>query len=297
MNGIDRFWRVGLALALFGLAGCGSDGERRTRSPGRDDSPQNSTRADSARQTSARQAEAQSRETAQRNKKTQQTKKTKEEEDEEAAAAEAPPIDRGKLKNGAAAAENAEGITALQKENYPLAAQHFQKAVVLNPAEGLYRNNLGRTLCLAGDYGRALGVLLDAQEIAPGDARIKANLADVFRRLGRPEEGIRYYREAIRLDPNFTEAHYELGDLYLKLGRYDSAELRLRQALKLDPKHDQATLALVILYHLTKRDELAWRGVLDLEGRGFKVQSDLRRAIIARLPNPLAESAAPTSKP
>ncbi|WP_246208386.1 tetratricopeptide repeat protein [Bradyrhizobium rifense] len=67
----------------------------------------------------------------------------------------------------------------------------------------------------------------------------------------------RCYREALRLNPGFAEAHNNLGGLLIKLRRLDEAEVNLREACKLRPNFPEALNNLGDLLRLRGRPEEA----------------------------------------
>jgi Flp pilus assembly protein TadD len=50
--------------------------------------------------------------------------------------------------------------------------------------------------------------------------------------------------EALRLAPNWAEAHYQLGRALIRAGERDKAMSEFRTALKYDPQHAAARQAL-----------------------------------------------------
>ena len=47
-------------------------------------------------------------------------------------------------------------------------------------------------------------------------------------------------KEAIRLDPEFAEAHYTLGEVLEEIGRTARAIRSFREAVRIDPNHSEA---------------------------------------------------------
>ena len=82
----------------------------------------------------------------------------------------------------------------------------------------------GRELALAGRYEDALDIL-DA--VADKDAMTLTMIGYATRKLGRTEEGIAIYHQALALDPDNLNTHEYLGEGYLAAGRIDLAELQL----------------------------------------------------------------------
>jgi Flp pilus assembly protein TadD len=64
---------------------------------------------------------------------------------------------------------------------------------------------------------------------------------------------IEHYQAALRLAPDFYQAHNNLGGLYIKKGELKSAEKELRRALELDSKSAEAEFNLGNVLYLTGR--------------------------------------------
>jgi tetratricopeptide (TPR) repeat protein len=65
-------------------------------------------------------------------------------------------------------------------------------------------------------------------------------LSDVLLRLGRDAESMACLRKAIKLDPEYEEAHYNLGCGYRLRRQYSRAEKHLRRAIEIDPNYSLA---------------------------------------------------------
>jgi tetratricopeptide (TPR) repeat protein len=61
-----------------------------------------------------------------------------------------------------------------------------------------------------------------------------------FDRSGRPQEAITAFQDALKLDPNNSEAHLSLGKAEMSVGSLDAAISELQEALRLRPSNDQA---------------------------------------------------------
>jgi len=56
-------------------------------------------------------------------------------------------------------------------------------------------------------------------------------------RLGRHDEAEECLRKALKVDPDYDEAHYNLGYIYRGKGKFALAEKHLRRAIEIDPKY------------------------------------------------------------
>ena len=60
------------------------------------------------------------------------------------------------------------------------------------------------------------------------------------RKTGRTEQAIGHYEEALRIRPDFAEAHYDLGVALMHLGRAQEAMAQWEQALRIKPDFAEA---------------------------------------------------------
>jgi Flp pilus assembly protein TadD len=82
----------------------------------------------------------------------------------------------------------------------------------------------GRALALAGHYTQALDAL---ESVTRSDAPVLTMIGYAKRKLGRFDEGIAAYREALAIDPNSAEAREYLGEAYVETDRFDLARIEL----------------------------------------------------------------------
>ncbi len=67
------------------------------------------------------------------------------------------------------------------------------------------------------------------------DHRVFSNYGIILKKLGKLKEAEILYRKAIKLNPNFANAHLNLGNILNYLGNLQEAELSTRKAIKLNP--------------------------------------------------------------
>ena len=87
----------------------------------------------------------------------------------------------------------------------------------------------------SGNVASAEELLCRAIEVRPGVPMFHANLANVFQFIGRLKDAEEEYLNAIRLDPNYTNAHLHYSVLLLSQQRYGEAETAANQANALEP--------------------------------------------------------------
>ncbi len=115
------------------------------------------------------------------------------------------------------------GKLGFNADDFETAAAHFEEATKLEPAEHLFWFN----------YGYSLD------------------------QLGRQEDSIEAYTEAILLNPVFIEAHHNVGQLRMLRQEYDAAISNFEEVLRLFPGHVSANLRLAYIYVDINQPEVA----------------------------------------
>lgn len=82
----------------------------------------------------------------------------------------------------------------------------------------------GRELAIAGHHQDALDLLY---RVADKDAMTLTMIGYATRKLGRIDEGIAIYHQALAIEPDNLNTHEYLGEGYLAAGRIDLAEAQL----------------------------------------------------------------------
>ncbi|MGH9661963.1 MAG: tetratricopeptide repeat protein, partial [Bryobacteraceae bacterium] len=140
------------------------------------------------------------------------------------------------------------GLLSHQMGQYDKAIDYIQRAITLNSRVAPFHNNLGNALASLGrlddalrSYERALAI-----EASP-DAHL--NLGNLLQQLGRYEDAIAHYRAAGEL----PETHNNAGNALVALGRHAEALESFGRALRLRPDYPEAHLNLG-LAHLAAGD-------------------------------------------
>jgi eukaryotic-like serine/threonine-protein kinase len=109
------------------------------------------------------------------------------------------------------------------------AAVALQRALELRPNDSRLVGTLGAVYATMGDDARALEKFEQANRLAPSSVGF-ANIGTVYYRLGRFDDAVKAWREAIRLNPKYELAHYNLADGYARVGRTADANREMRIA-------------------------------------------------------------------
>ncbi len=88
----------------------------------------------------------------------------------------------------------------------------------------------GRQLALGGNYREAVRVLSFAEN--KHDPRILNYLGYSYRKMGHMLEGIGYYQEALRIDPDMVLVREYLGEAHLQMNNVPAARAQLDEIEK-----------------------------------------------------------------
>ncbi len=95
----------------------------------------------------------------------------------------------------------------------------------------------------------------------------------------------KHLRKAIKLHPNYLQAHHLLGTLYADLAKWEKGKQHLQQALAINPQFAPSYLALGALYNRQgqpKQAESALRKGLELAPDSWQGHSELSRILLAQ---------------
>ena len=93
----------------------------------------------------------------------------------------------------------------------------------MSPDQLTAHHTLGRLLFLDQKPTEAAAALSRAAELEPGSAAIRLELGRAEEAAGMVDRAEASYREALKLDPSLSKAHYCLGTLLNRTGRRDEA--------------------------------------------------------------------------
>jgi protein O-mannosyl-transferase len=88
---------------------------------------------------------------------------------------------------------------------------------------------------------------LELEKVVASDEKDPAKVPQIR------EEGIRYLRKAVAIDPDFANAQSDLGNAFFCLNQFDSAEAHEAWALKLNPISNMTANNLANVYYFTKK--------------------------------------------
>ena len=129
--------------------------------------------------------------------------------------------------------------------------ENFKSRYVLGKVvfnEGAEYMDLGRTEESREMFQAATDQFKLAASLSPTEQLFWFNYAYALERLGRLEESVETYTQAIYLSPIFVEAHHNLGQLRMRNQEYRAAIDNFDEVLRLYPGHVSANLNLARSY-------------------------------------------------
>jgi tetratricopeptide (TPR) repeat protein len=121
-------------------------------------------------------------------------------------------------------------------ETFQDALQVAQKLDDTHFVAGSY-NGLGNVYRTLGRHQEAIDAYQQAIDLDPDYASPWNGLGSVYHDMSRHEEALDAYQKAIDLDPSFAASWNNLGNVYRTLGRHQEAIDACQQAIDLDPDY------------------------------------------------------------
>ncbi len=141
------------------------------------------------------------------------------------------------------------------------AAEHFQRALAINPRNRQSLNQLGEYFFEQKHYQEALDLYQALLEIDPDNAATHSNIATTLSQLGRPEAVEEHIRRALELDPLNTEALKYLAASRFGRKRYQEALDLYRTLLEIDPDNGTTHTNIGVTLHYLGRTQEAIRSL------------------------------------
>lgn len=169
---------------------------------------------------------------------------------------------------GAGAKDSSAGSRDAATADYKEAAEAYQKAVSLKPAEATYHNNLGQALAKQGKTEEAAAEYTTAAQLDPPSAGMYYfNLGAILTNAGKVDEANAAFDKAIAADPKRSEAYYWKGVNLLGKATTDKSGKMvappgtaddLRKYLELDPSGRYASAAKEMLGTIGEKVETSY---------------------------------------
>ena len=148
---------------------------------------------------------------------------------------------------------------------YAAAVDGLLRTVALDRRFVKAHDNLGLSYEALGRYDDAIRSYQEAvrlnRVVTAGSPWPPLNLGLLLSRLDRLDEAEPLFRESVRLDPRFPQGHYQLGTTLEKKGRAEEAVKEIEEAARLDASYAEPQYALARLYRRSGNAEKADRAL------------------------------------
>jgi TolB-like protein/DNA-binding winged helix-turn-helix (wHTH) protein/Tfp pilus assembly protein PilF len=124
--------------------------------------------------------------------------------------------------------------------DWPGAEREFQRAIQLNPGEGIIHGMYAQYLDSMGRFEEAFRECQIARELDPVSLILIESAGDHFLLSRQYDKAIAEFRKAIDMDPSFVGAHEDLALAYFSKGMYEESIKEMEQAAIFDGEHDLA---------------------------------------------------------
>jgi tetratricopeptide (TPR) repeat protein len=177
------------------------------------------------------------------------------------------------------------GAAHQRAAEYDKAEDCFREVLVQHPENAAALHMLADALRMrgyahqgSGDLEAAIGCYLETLALtpahAPGQAQVRNNLGNAYMNLGRLDDAIAAFHEAISLEPGYAEAHLNLGIAQQRIGDIEQATTLYRTALELKP--DLAVASLNLGYVLEHEGDV--RGAIECYRNAIAALPDFANA-------------------
>ncbi|MGW8222880.1 MAG: tetratricopeptide repeat protein [Syntrophobacteria bacterium] len=130
--------------------------------------------------------------------------------------------------------------TSLQLKHWKNSLTLFDHALSVTDRNYLAHTNFGNALAELGRVDEALFHFTEAVKIRPSFSKAYNNLGNALARQGRDEEAIFHLTRALELEPDFPRAHNNLGNLFERQRKIEEAVFHYSMALELKPDFAEA---------------------------------------------------------
>ena len=111
----------------------------------------------------------------------------------------------------------------------------------------------GVSLARSGENDKAIPYLQNAKMLAANDADKLCTIGQVYTAIDKLPLAIAAFRNAIKIDSNYSPPYLAIAQLYLKMGNRDSSLIYIQQCMRISPNNRSAAKLLDILNKVNKQ--------------------------------------------
>lgn len=138
------------------------------------------------------------------------------------------------------------------------AIEDFHKALEINPNNALAYRYLGSTYFFKRNFTSAFSNLKKAEKLERGNelTQLYSDIGQLYISIGEVQKAEKYYKESIRLQPNFIEGYRNLVWAFFRQGKFEDAYAYAEKLLYIYPENSTSySIMAESLTNLNKYDE------------------------------------------
>ena len=129
----------------------------------------------------------------------------------------------------------------IRQGNFETALAHLNQALDLNPQDPEVHTSLGWLYVYTGNYTKAKEELDIVERALPGSAQAAYLRGAILSHLAQPQDAVKSYQIAVKLDPNNPQIYFDLATSLSDLTQYTAAIETLEDGIDKVPKTDKGT--------------------------------------------------------
>jgi tetratricopeptide (TPR) repeat protein len=122
------------------------------------------------------------------------------------------------------------GMCYDEREDKDKAIAQYNKALALDKNYAPAHYSLAYTYVSKGDFGKAEEHFKAYRDLAPQEPNPYDCLGDLYMKMGRFDDAISHYGQAVKLDPHFALSQSKIGSSYILKGQYEEGRQALEKA-------------------------------------------------------------------
>lgn len=127
------------------------------------------------------------------------------------------------------------GHIASRKKNWKVAIEKFDLGIALGTkrADTFYYSGFARNIL--GKYEEAIPYFKNAITIKPFNADYHFDLGNSYQKLNQFDDALFHFRKALQINPNYYKAHNNIGTIFWSIGELDKAKFEFEKVLHINP--------------------------------------------------------------
>lgn len=145
-----------------------------------------------------------------------------------------------------------EALGFYKKKDYDKALNIYQDIVKVKPSSEVY-GNMGVIYKIKGDIKTAIKYYIEAIKLNPKNFQVYNNLGNAFKDIKDYKMALKAYSDALKLNPNDFNTYNNLGILYEAVGNSEKAIEAYKQAVRVNPNNAKSINNIAVVLYKQKK--------------------------------------------